>query len=54
MDSQKGEDHKRTRLDICLLNRYRIESEEILRPVITGDEIRIQNYDAEIKRHDVE
>ena len=26
MDSQKREEHKRTRLDICLLNRYPIES----------------------------
>jgi hypothetical protein len=54
MDSQKGEQHKCTRLDVCLLNRYPIESDDVLRPIITGDETWIQNYDAETKRRDVE
>jgi hypothetical protein len=54
MDSQKRKDHKLTHFDICLLNNYPIESEDVLKPIITGDETWIQNYDAETKRHDVE
>jgi hypothetical protein len=48
MDSQETEQHQRTPLDICLLNR------EPLRPIITGEEKWIQHCEAGTKRHDVE